>query len=407
MTLLGEGAMQTDAQSSLELFGNVEPLWRTAARQQGSRYIMQGSETKRALDKYHLIFAPTHACNLRCGHCYLHDHESDLLPQEVALRLVDQWADLVSNERGPFGGIFHVKGGEPFVVPYIGNLFDRVVKSGSLELMITTNGTILSAKSRAALTKASTLGSRFTIIVSIDGSTEQTHDFLRGSGSFALSMEFLKYVAELGVTIHFNSVLYRENLHQISDIVQLARTFGAAQVNFLPFVSKGFGEHLKHAQIPHVKAFEALQEFYEGSTPDVRKMLIGSAPDLLRREKDGLARLSHECVAAYRGLFYIKPDGSAYTCPNIESPRYSIGNVKTSSLLDLSDRLGELYAKLRTSRGDDSLLCVGEALLYDFRKDLSNVASLKEMQTRTAALRKMSRDDSQTEVLAYCVSRNF
>jgi MoaA/NifB/PqqE/SkfB family radical SAM enzyme len=406
MTLLGEGAMQTDAQSSLELFGNVEPLWRVAAKQQGSRYIMQGSETKRALDKYHLIFAPTHACNLRCGHCYLHDHEPDLLSQEVALRLVDEWAELVLNERGPFGGIFHVKGGEPFVVPYIGSLFDRVVKSGGLELMITTNGTILSAKSRAALRKAASLGPRFTIIVSIDGSTEKTHDLLRGNGSFALSMEFLKYVSGLGATLHFNSVLYRGNLHQISDIVGLARSFGAAQVNFLPFVSKGFGEHLQHAQIPHVEAFNALQEFHESSEPDVRKMLIGSAPDLLRREKDGLARLSHECVAAYRGLFYIKPDGSAYTCPNIENPRYSIGNVKSSSLLDLSDRLGELYARLRSSRGDDSLVCVGEALLYEFRKDISNITSLKEMQTRTAALRT-SNDDSQTEAFAYCVSRNF
>jgi MoaA/NifB/PqqE/SkfB family radical SAM enzyme len=387
MTLLGEGAMQTDAQSRLELFGDGEPT--------------------RALDKYHLIFAPTHACNLRCSHCYLHDHESDLLPQQVALRLVDEWAELVSNERGPFGGIFHVKGGEPFVVPYIGNLFDRVVRSGALELMITTNGTILSAKSRAALTRASTLGSRFTIIVSIDGSTEQTHDFLRGSGSFALSMEFLKHVAELGVTIHFNSVLYRENLHQISDIVQLARTFGAAQVNFLPFVSKGFGEHLKHAQIPHVKAFEALQDFYESSTPDVRKMLIGSAPDLLRREKDGVARLSHECVAAYRGLFYIKPDGSTYTCPNIENPRYSIGNVKSSCLSDLSDRLGELHAKLRSKRGDDSLICIGESLLYEFRNDAPNIISLQTMQANAAALRKPSDPDRPIETLAYCVSRNF
>lgn len=379
----------------------------TAAQTDGIRYIMQGNERSRALDKYHLILAPTHACNLRCGHCYLHDHDADTLPKDIALRIVDEWAALVTTERGRFQGIFHIKGGEPFVVPYIHELFNRVVESSSLELMITTNGTILSAKAKAALKRAAALGKRFTAIVSIDGSESRTHDFLRGEGNFATSIAFLNYIEKLGISIHFNSVLYRKNLHQIGAIVDLAKSVGAAQVNFLPFVSKGFGERLVIEQLPQVDAFRALKGFYDDAPPETQRMLIGSAPDLLKRESDGVGRLSHECVAAYRGLFYIKPDGSAYTCPNIENSRYSIGNVRTSTLLELSDRLDALHTKLRSGRSSDMLLCVGEAILYENRRDWANVASLAVMQNEAVLERGNHATRGRLETKAYCVSRNF
>jgi MoaA/NifB/PqqE/SkfB family radical SAM enzyme len=373
-----------------------------------STYIMQGSENRRALDKYHLILAPTHACNLRCRHCYLPDHLTDLLPCEVALRMVDEWADLVRQERGPYGGLFHVKGGEPFVVPYIAEIFNRVIASGTLELMITTNGTILSSKVKAALTHASTeLGSRFTVIVSVDGATEQTHDLLRGAGSFKMTRSFLDFVGSMGVTLHFNSVLHRENLHEIAALVTLARDVGASQVNFLPFVTKGFGEQIQHLQMPQSEVARSLHTFYQAAPQYLRKMLAGSAPDLLNIERAGEAILSHECVAAYRGLFYIKPDGSAFTCPNIERSDYSVGNVKSMTLRQLSDRLANLHRRLRTSRGDDTLICIGESLLYEHRKDKPALANLSAMQRDVLALRAPNREATREPATAYCISRNF
>src|SRR5215510_12407647 len=103
-------------------------------------YVMQGLATERRLDTYHLILAPTHACNLRCKHCYLPDHGGRLLNEDIAMRLVDEWSDITLEERGAFQGIFHVKGGEPFVVPYLGKIMARLVALQSLRLMLTTNG---------------------------------------------------------------------------------------------------------------------------------------------------------------------------------------------------------------------------------------------------------------------------
>src|SRR5688572_11848747 len=96
----------------------ITPRSSVPADDAGRNYVMQGLTSKRQLDTYHLILAPTHACNLRCKHCYLPDHKNELLPREIALRILDEWSDIVLDERKPFQGIFHVKGGEPFVVPY-------------------------------------------------------------------------------------------------------------------------------------------------------------------------------------------------------------------------------------------------------------------------------------------------
>jgi MoaA/NifB/PqqE/SkfB family radical SAM enzyme len=105
-------------------------------------YVMRGDADDKALDIYHLIFAPTHACNLRCRHCYLPDHDTLMFPKAEALRLLNEWSKLVSEERGPYGGIFHVKGGEPLIVPYLWELVDRLASLCSLRFMITTNATL-------------------------------------------------------------------------------------------------------------------------------------------------------------------------------------------------------------------------------------------------------------------------
>ena len=80
----------------------------TTTQSRSQTYVMKGSCSKRALDTYHLILAPTFACNIRCRHCYLPDHAAQGLSSDRVLRLVDEWSEIIVAERGPFGGIFHL-----------------------------------------------------------------------------------------------------------------------------------------------------------------------------------------------------------------------------------------------------------------------------------------------------------
>jgi MoaA/NifB/PqqE/SkfB family radical SAM enzyme len=374
--------------------------------QPGGNYVMQGSTADRALDTYHLILAPTHACNLRCKHCYLPDHAAQLLPEEVALRLVDEWGDITLEERGAFRGIFHVKGGEPFVVPYLGKIMDRLVALQSLRLMLTTNGTFTSTKVLESLRACNEgLSGHVTVIVSLDGSSAATHDVLRGSGQFAVTITFLRALQNLRIHTHLNCVLHTENTHEVPSLIKLAKDLGVEQINFLPLVPKGYGAALRSRQAPHLRLHAELQIAYDSGDEATKRLLAGSLSHILDRERNQGIPAAHECVAAYRGLFYITPEGSAFTCPNLLGTEHSIGDVRTTSLRELCDRLPWLYWRLR---GPDSPvdrgICTGERVLYEKTGDKRNLESLLSLRRR---LDSDSSSVHKTSETAYCVSRNF
>jgi radical SAM protein with 4Fe4S-binding SPASM domain len=373
---------------------------------QKDTYVMQGLTANKSLDIYHLILAPTHACNLRCKHCYLNDHDANLLPKDVALRLVDEWSEIVLEERGPFCGIFHVKGGEPFLVPYLGSIMDRLAELQSLRLMMTTNGTFTSTRVLNRLIACNeALAGRVTMIVSLDGASATTHDALRGAGQFAVTMSFLRSICATGINTHLNCVLYEANLNEVPAYINLAKDLRVAQINFLPLVPRGYGNTLRPQQSSHLRLHAELQSIYDSGDKATRQLLSGSLSYIVDQDRNQGIPAAHECVAAYRGLFYITPEGNVYTCPNLIGTEHSLGNVHKTSLRVLCDRLPNLYRDVRgVSASDDRYICTGERVLYEKKPDIGNLASLRSLQQ---ALSGHSEEKEDASAMAYCVSRNF
>jgi radical SAM protein with 4Fe4S-binding SPASM domain len=368
---------------------------------------MQGHVEEKSLDIYHLIFAPTHACNLRCKHCYLPDHERDLLPEQTALRLVDEWSEIVLEERGQYGGIFHVKGGEPFVVPYLWSIVDRLVELQSLRFWITTNGTFVKEDIFRRIHDCNdALDGNVTIIVSLDGASEETHAILRGKGQFYKTLEFLEGLRKHGIILHLNCVLHKENIHELSAYLDLAKENGVSQVNFLSFVPRGIGSEFRQFQLPHIEVYHHLDNLYKNGDEKTRALLLGSLPHIKNRESTAYYRTSHECVAAYRGMFYITPEGNVNTCPNIVSSEYSVGNVLQQSLREVSDNLVNLYQQLKPY--SESYICTGEKILYKNNLDLANQESLR-VAAEELGSNTRTRDNQSLEPvsLSYCYSRNY
>ncbi len=378
----------------------------TALPKPGGNYVMQGIASEKALDIYHLIFAPTHACNLRCKHCYLPDHHALTLPKEIALRLVEEWSEIVLDERGPFRGIFHIKGGEPFLVPYLGEIMDRLVELQSLRIMFTTNGTFTGQKVLDRIAACNDgLHGHMTMIVSLDGASPETHEALRGEGQFEVTMGFLEAMCEMGIHTHLNCVLHNNNVSEVLPYIQMAQSLKIEQINFLPLVPKGYGEDVQFRQAPHLKLHQELQRIYDSLDDEARKILAGSLSHIVERETKSGICAACECVAAYRGLFYITPEGSAFTCPNLLSTEHSIGNVNKTSLRELCDRLPKLYNRLRNGGSNDKYFCTGERELYEKRNDKQNLESLQNLQN--ALTRQVSPSFQKDQSMAYCVSRNF
>jgi MoaA/NifB/PqqE/SkfB family radical SAM enzyme len=372
-----------------------------------TNYIMRGSAATRALDVYHLILAPTHACNLRCKHCYLPDHDADLLSKEIALRLVDEWSDIVLEERGVFQGVFHVKGGEPFVVPYIADIMARLAELASLRLMLTTNGTLVKSRMMERLRMCNEhLSGHITVVVSLDGASASSHEALRGAGQFTVTMSFLEDLQRFGIQTFLNCVLHDGNLHEVDDYLLLAKRLGVSQINFLPLVPKGYGKAIRGHQVPHFRVHAALQRAFDDGDRETRELLAGSLPDIIDREKQQHFCCAKECVAAYRGLLYIKPDGSVFSCPNLEDQRYSVGNVHRDPLRGVLDKLNVLYGHLHATNMNDRYLCTGERKRYEAENDTINIRSLGRLQAAIQGREGPELADSSKDI-AFCVSRNW
>lgn len=387
-----------------ESFVTQNSFYYGITKNEASPYVMKGKACDKTLDTYHLILAPTYACNLRCKHCYLPDHDNLLLPKEIALRLIDEWNEMVMDERGQYKGIFHIKGGEPFVVPYLWDVIDRLCAMKTLHLMITTNGTFVEDGNFKRLQNCKNeLNGHLVVIVSLDGTTEETHSILRGKGQFGSTMKFLDGLRKYGIVFYLNCVLHKGNIHEISEYIDMAKKYGATQINFISLVPKGRGSSYCRFQIPHLEVYRHLEIIFQNSDRDTKDLLVGSLPHIKSQEFLSQCLTSKECVAAYRGLFYITPDGNAYTCPNMVFPEFSVGNVFGQSLRELSKNLKINYQKLE--KYSASYTCCGEKILYEKNDDIENQFSLKSVHERVANTQE---NKSSSDILmSYCYSRNF
>jgi MoaA/NifB/PqqE/SkfB family radical SAM enzyme len=369
-------------------------------------YVMQGTTENRALDVYHLILAPTHACNLRCKHCYLPDYDETLLTEDAALHLVDDWNEMVLKERGLYGGVFHVKGGEPLLVSYFSKIMKRLAELRSLRFMITTNGTFLDEDIFKRLKKLNeALDGRVTVIVSLDGNTEVMNSMLRGKGQFIKTSLFIKRLRENRINFHLNCVLHLGNIHTVSEYIESAREYGAAQVNFLSFVPRGFGSTFGDFQIPHLEAYHVLNTIYENLDDEKKELLSGSLSHIKYHEAHSLSRTSCECVAAYRGLLYITPNGEAYACPNLIYPEYSLGNIYKNSIQDITNEVPVLYEKVKNY--GDAYVCIGEKIGYQRNSERRRHCMLMAAKNEFVVREGSARNIADSTRISYCYNRNW
>ncbi len=366
-----------------------------------STYVMKGDSQKKELEIYHLILAPSYACNVGCRHCYLPGHTAEILPLERVLCLIEEWAEVVQRERGRYGGIFHLKGGEPLILPYFESVIEKMAEVKNLRFMMTTNGTCYSEKTIGQLVRLNdALEGNVQIIVSLDGSTEEINSILRREGNFSKTVGFINRLNSAGITFFLNNVVHNDNLNDIPDFIELAYNLGATQVNFLSFVPKGYGAELADSRPDPLEVFNRIQSIWENGDEKTKAMLAGSLSDILHQETCGNCT-ANECVGGYRGLFYIVPNGDVYSCPNLNITELKVGNIMESSCGELIENVNsKVYEKIRTEENDtsDRFICKGEKYLPQ---------SVDYLKIKFTELQKELEQNRNSEEMTCCFSRNF
>lgn len=274
---------------------------------------------------------PTTSCNLRCPECpsglRSFTRPTGMLSEEVFRHVMDELGGTLSYLTFYFQG-------EPYLHPK----FTEMVAYASAKGIYTatsTNAHFLTEEN-ARKTIESGLD---RLIISIDGTTQDTYQAYRVGGSLEKVLEGTRTILRLrkemkSVTPHivFQFLVVKPNEHQIPDVQELARKMGVDRVA------------LKTAQI---------YDFQSGSPliPDQ------DAYSRYRKNDDGTYSiknaLSNQCWKMWHSCV-ITWDGKVVPCCFDKDAHHVMGDVNTSTFREiwLSDQYNAFRSTLLRSRSD-------------------------------------------------------
>ncbi|MFC2029176.1 radical SAM protein [Chloroflexota bacterium] len=176
----------------------------------------------------------TVACNLACVHCRASaqtDPEPDELATDEVMGLIDQLAEWSRP-------IFVISGGEPLMRPDIFEIAAHGTRRG-LRVAVSPNGTLLTDEVVQNLIEAGVK----RISVSIDGSTAERHDAIRGvPGAFDAAMEGLARCRKAGLGFQLNTTVMRQTRADLRATRDLGVRIGAEAWHVFMLVPTGRGK---------------------------------------------------------------------------------------------------------------------------------------------------------------------
>ena len=280
-------------------------------------------------------YSITSKCNLACRHCYSQSTEAgadDDLSGPEALKVIDELAN--------WGiGLLIFDGGEPLCRE---DFFDiaRYASSQGLRTVIGSNGTMIDRATARSLKEA---GIR-SAAISLDGANAQTHDWFRGKeGAFAAALAGAAACKAEGLPFQFNTVVRRQTLPQITELLRLAVEYGAEALELFDLVLAGRARSECQGQELDLEERRELMEWLAQAQVDypivIRVPACPMYPLVLKEREirpkyvpmEVLARIpyySRGCAAGMPfGYLVIRANGELNPCMLLQT---DLGNVRQS-----------------------------------------------------------------------------
>lgn len=172
------------------------------------------------------------SCNLACSHCLVSsgpDGEKGL-STSLLYSIITQ-ANTLGAKR------FFFTGGEPFLRKDILKLIDHVLRDPGARLVILTNGVLLRGSLLEELKKRDR--GRLSFQISLDGSTSEVNDRIRGCGSFERIVRGIAGSVASGMQVTVTTVITRENLQDVPEVTAIVGRLGVRRHHLLWLHKRG------------------------------------------------------------------------------------------------------------------------------------------------------------------------
>jgi len=273
----------------------------------------------------------TDTCNLRCQHCY-QDNDNLELKLSDKLKIIE----LITKALRKWGmrGRVSITGGEPFLDKDLYHILSRLESLPEINrINILSNGTIITASLAQSLSKFKKLKE---VQISLDGARRETHDSIRGKGSFNKTLKGINSLLEQGIAVTVMFTLWKENMHEVPALVDLAIAKKISAFTVERLVPCGNGQQLQEELLAPTelkKVYEYLNERAAGEDflcsgiqlRRSRPLWVNTCEDVEEGTSKGIGGF---CPIGLSALA-ILPDGTVLPCRRLEIP---LGNILTDGL---------------------------------------------------------------------------
>ena len=274
-----------------------------------------------------LYFQLTNNCNLSCKHCWTSsggNHKPKSLSRDTVIQLITDSLEL---------GLKRIKftGGEPFLYKDIIELIQFCDKN-DLEIYLETNATLLVESLLEKLQRFNKL----TLLISLDGITEETHDEFRGGKSFKIITNNIKKLKGYRIKFNVNTTAHKKNYKSIAEIARFSIDIGAAyHRTIITFHPIGRGKEYKDNILNFDEIIELVSDLYNKDlwkkNEYGRKMFTTLPPALHPID-------SIQFAPCYGGenLCGILPDGSISICGPVDDyKKLKAGSIQTDNFKEI------------------------------------------------------------------------
>lgn len=174
----------------------------------------------------------TNKCNLSCIHCHLDSgtpFRNEMTKEEI-FGVIDRAMELGMKK-------LVVSGGEPFIRSDILDIIKYAHKRNVRIIRIITNGTLITEKIARTLRKLDV-----NVQVSLDGAYKETHDSIRGGGTYKKTINGIKNLMNKNTDCYVCMTLMKRNVNEMQEMANLLENLGVRALHFSALQNKGRAE---------------------------------------------------------------------------------------------------------------------------------------------------------------------
>lgn len=271
-----------------------------------------------------LLCELTHRCPLQCPYC---SNPLDL--ERVAAELTtEQWQNAM-RQAASLGVLqIHLSGGEPTARKDLEDIVKVASEAGLYTNLITAGVTL----TRDRLAKLRDNGLDHVQLSIQDVDPENADRIAAYKGGMVKKIEVAKWVKELGMPLTLNAPIHRQNIHNVSRIIDFAVECGAGRLEIAHIQYYAWALKNRSALMPTKEAFMETYEIVEAAKERLKGVLVIDfvVPDYY-------AKYPKPCMGGWgRGIINITPSGKVLPCHAAESlPHLTFDNIKDTPLADI------------------------------------------------------------------------